>query len=91
MIRKWSNVPEENIPDDIKEKLIMLNKAGIVVKISQEKQTDILAQEDRTEESLEELETRLQGLVQKKKASSQLVEDFEKVKKSKSANKGVEK
>lgn len=91
LIRKWSNVPEENIPDDIKEKLKMLNEAGIVVKISQEKQTDILAQEDRTEESLEELETRLQGLVQKKKASSKLVKDFERVKKSKSANKGVEK
>lgn len=50
-------------------------------------------QEDRAEqeESLEELEGKLQGLVEKKKASSQLVRDFERVKKSKSANKGVEK
>ena len=50
-------------------------------------------QEDRAEqeESLEELEEKLQGLVEKKKASSQLVKDFERVKKSKSANKGVEK
>ena len=50
-------------------------------------------QEDRTEqeESLEELEGKLQGLVEKKKASSQLVSDFERVKKLKSANKGVEK
>lgn len=50
-------------------------------------------QEDRAEqeESLEELEGKLQGLVEKKKASSQLVRDFESVKKSKSANKGVEK
>lgn len=50
-------------------------------------------QEDRAEqeEDLEELEGKLQGLVEKKKASSQLVKDFERVKKSKSANKGVEK
>ena len=50
-------------------------------------------QEDRAEqeESLEELEGKLQGLVEKKKASSQLIKDFERVKKSKSANKGVEK
>lgn len=50
-------------------------------------------QEDRAEqeESLEELEGKLQGLVEKKKASSQLVRDFERVKKSKSDNKGVEK
>lgn len=46
----------------------MLKNAGIVVKTSQEKQTGILAQEDRTEESLEELEARLQGLVQKEKS-----------------------
>ena len=46
-------------------------------------------QEDRTK-SLEKLEEELQRLVEKKKASSQLVKDFENVKKTKIANKGGE-
>ena len=67
-------------PNLSKEQVEQLEEIGVI-------------QEDRTEqeESLEELEGKLQGLVEKKKASSQLVSDFERVKKLKSANKGVEK
>lgn len=68
-----------------------LKKVGIVVKTSQEKQTGSLSQEDTTEDSLEKLERRLQALVKKKKQTSQLVEDYEKVQQKASQDKGVEK
>ena len=50
-----------------------------------------MPKQDTTEESLDQLEEQLKGLVKKKKASSKLVSDFERVKKSKSANNGIEK
>lgn len=47
--------------------------------------------QDDSGESLKELEDKLQGLVVKKKASSQLVRDFEGLKKQKDAKKGIAK
>lgn len=47
--------------------------------------------QDDNGESLKELEDELQGLVAKKKASSQLVKDFENLKRQRNAKKGIEK
>lgn len=46
---------------------------------------------DEHEESLEELENKLQSLAKKKKQTSQLVEDYEKLQQKTSQDKGVEK
>ena len=68
------------------------NKAKDADLSKQEEQlkTNGISQDDN-EESLDELEDKLQGLVEKKKASSQLVKDFEYLKSQKDAKKGIEK
>ena len=81
-IRKWGKVEEANIPEDVKEKLERLKRAGIEVRESQKK--------EKTEESLEKLEEKRQALIQKKQKTSGLLKEYEKLQEM-LEDKGVEK